>query len=93
MKIIFTAARAHPPRVQIAFDDFGTGFASLNVLQKFPLTKLVRAIDEVNVFGAIRATQPFLSLLRASAAPPIVMMSSSLGSLGWASDFNASMAH
>ncbi len=42
----------------------------------------MRAIYEVNVFGAIRATQPFLPLLKASAAPQIVMMSSSLGSLG-----------
>ncbi len=49
----------------------------------------VRAIYEVNVFGAIRATHAFLPLLRASKAPRIVMISSSLGSLAWASDFGA----
>jgi len=49
----------------------------------------VRTIYEVNVFGAIRATQAFLPLLKASDAPRIVMMSSSLGSLAWASDFDA----
>ncbi len=53
----------------------------------------VRAIYEVNVFGAIRATQAFLPLLKASAAPRIVMMSSSLGSLAWASDCEATMAY
>ena len=52
----------------------------------------VRAIYEVNVFGAIRATHAFLPLLRASRSPRIVMISSSLGSLAWASDFNAPMA-
>ena len=52
----------------------------------------VRAIYDVNVFGVIRATQAFLPLLKASDAPRIVMISSSLGSLGWASDFNAPMA-
>ncbi len=53
----------------------------------------VRALYEVNVFGTIRATHAFLPLLRASASPRIVMISSSLGSLAWASDFGAPMAH
>ena len=53
----------------------------------------VRAIYEVNVFGVIRATQAFLPLLRASPSPRIAMISSSLGSLAWASDFGAPMAH
>jgi NAD(P)-dependent dehydrogenase (short-subunit alcohol dehydrogenase family) len=53
----------------------------------------VRAIYEVNVFGAIRTTQTLLPLLKASDAPRIVMMSSSLGSLAWASDFEAPMAY
>jgi NAD(P)-dependent dehydrogenase (short-subunit alcohol dehydrogenase family) len=53
----------------------------------------VRAIYEVNVFGAIRTTQAFLPLLKVSDAPRIVMMSSSLGSLAWASDFVAPMAY
>lgn len=52
----------------------------------------VRAIYEVNVFGAIRATHALLPLLRASKSPRIVMISSSLGSLAWASDFGAPMA-
>ncbi len=49
----------------------------------------VRAIYEVNVFGAVQATHAFLPLLKASHAPRIVMISSSLGSLAWASDFGA----
>jgi NAD(P)-dependent dehydrogenase (short-subunit alcohol dehydrogenase family) len=53
----------------------------------------VRAIYDVNVFGVIRVTQAFLPLLKASASPHIVMISSSLGSLAWASDFDAPMAH
>lgn len=53
----------------------------------------VRAIYEVNVFGAIRVTHAFLPLLKASRSPRIVMISSSLGSLAWASDFDAPMAH
>ena len=53
----------------------------------------VRSIYDVNVFGAIRATHAFLPLLKASEAPRIVMISSTLGSLAWASDFNAPMAH
>ena len=53
----------------------------------------VRAIYEVNVFGAMRATHAFLPLLKASEAPRIVMISSTLGSLAWASDFKAPMAH
>ena len=53
----------------------------------------VRAIYEVNVFGAIRATHAFLPLLKASKTPRIVMISSSLGSLAWASHFGAPMAH
>ncbi len=52
----------------------------------------VRAVYEVNVFGAIRTTHAFLPLLRASPSPRIVMISSSLGSLAWASDFEAPMA-
>ena len=52
----------------------------------------VRSLYEVNVFGAIRATHAFLPLLKASKAPRIVMISSSLGSLAWASDFQAPMA-
>ena len=52
----------------------------------------VRSLYEVNVFGAIRATYAFLPLLKASKAPRIVMISSSLGSLAWASDFQAPMA-
>ena len=53
----------------------------------------VRAIYDVNVFGAIRATHGFLPFLRASRSPRIAMISSSLGSLAWASDFDAPMAH
>lgn len=41
----------------------------------------MRAIFDVNVFGAVRVTQAFLPLLRKSAAARIVMISSGLGSI------------
>jgi NAD(P)-dependent dehydrogenase (short-subunit alcohol dehydrogenase family) len=41
----------------------------------------MRAVYDVNVFGAVRVTQAFLPLLRKAAQGRIVMMSSSLGSI------------
>jgi len=52
----------------------------------------VHAIYDVNVFGVIRTTHAFLPLLKKASEPRIVMVSSSLGSLAWASDFEAPMA-
>lgn len=46
----------------------------------------VRTVYETNVFGPIRVTQAFLSLLKAAGTANIVMVSSGLGSLGWLSD-------
>jgi NAD(P)-dependent dehydrogenase (short-subunit alcohol dehydrogenase family) len=46
-----------------------------------PMDEL-KAVYEVNVFGAIRVTQAFLRLLKAAPNARIVMMSSGLGSLG-----------
>ncbi len=46
----------------------------------------IRSIYEVNVFGPIRVTQAFVPLLKASAAPRVVMMSSELGSIAAALD-------
>ncbi|HTH96844.1 MAG TPA: SDR family oxidoreductase [Stellaceae bacterium] len=43
--------------------------------------ELMKTIYETNVFGAVRVTQIFLPLLKASLTPRIVMMSSGLGSL------------
>lgn len=45
-----------------------------------------KEVYEVNVYGAIRVTQAFLELLRKSAEPRIVMVSSSQGSLTLHSD-------
>ncbi|MFD9642946.1 SDR family NAD(P)-dependent oxidoreductase [Streptomyces sp. NPDC059082] len=42
----------------------------------------VRAVVETNVIGVVRVTNAMLPLLRASASPRIVNMSSSVGSLG-----------
>ena len=42
----------------------------------------MRVMLEVNALGPVRVTQAFLPLLRKSEAPRIVMMSSSLGSVG-----------
>jgi NAD(P)-dependent dehydrogenase (short-subunit alcohol dehydrogenase family) len=46
----------------------------------------LRAVYETNVFGPVRVTHAFLPLLRRSEHPRLVMVSSSLGSLG---DMNA----
>ncbi|MEV1333303.1 SDR family NAD(P)-dependent oxidoreductase [Micromonospora costi] len=46
----------------------------------------LRRVFEVNVFGAVRVTRAFLPLLRASAAPVIVNVSSTLGSFGVITD-------
>jgi NAD(P)-dependent dehydrogenase (short-subunit alcohol dehydrogenase family) len=42
----------------------------------------MRAVYEVNVFGPVRVTQAFVPFLRKSGQGRIVMMSSSLGSIG-----------
>ncbi len=41
----------------------------------------IKTVYEVNVFGPVRTTQAFLSLLKATPAPRIVMVSSGLASL------------
>jgi NAD(P)-dependent dehydrogenase (short-subunit alcohol dehydrogenase family) len=46
----------------------------------------LRAVYEVNVFGLVRVTHAALPLLRRSAAPVIVNVSSGLGSLGVVTD-------
>lgn len=43
--------------------------------------KDMKAVYEVNLFGPVRVTQAFLSLLKASGEARIVMMSSGVGSL------------
>jgi len=48
----------------------------------------IRYIFETNVFGVITVTAAFLPLLRRSAAPRIVNVSSSAGSLALTSDFD-----
>jgi NAD(P)-dependent dehydrogenase (short-subunit alcohol dehydrogenase family) len=47
---------------------------------------MARQLFETNVFGVVRVTHAFLPLLRRSAAPVIVNVSSGLGSLAAASD-------
>jgi NAD(P)-dependent dehydrogenase (short-subunit alcohol dehydrogenase family) len=47
---------------------------------------VVRTCFETNVFGPVRVTRAFLPLLRRSAAPRIVMVSSGMGSLAITSD-------
>ena len=46
----------------------------------------LRAVYETNVFGPVRVTRAFLPLLRRSAAPRVVMVSSGMGSVGRTSD-------
>jgi NAD(P)-dependent dehydrogenase (short-subunit alcohol dehydrogenase family) len=47
---------------------------------------VVRAVVDTNVYGVIRVTNAMLPLLRRSASPRIVNISSSVGSLTWQSD-------
>jgi NAD(P)-dependent dehydrogenase (short-subunit alcohol dehydrogenase family) len=47
---------------------------------------VVRSVVEVNVLGVIRVTNALLPLLRRSASPRIVNVSSSMGSLTWSAD-------
>ncbi len=49
----------------------------------------VRAMFEVNTLGPLRVTQALLPLLRKSAAPRIVMMSSGLGSISDTADMTS----
>lgn len=47
---------------------------------------VVRAVVDTNVYGVIRVTNAMLALLRRSASPRIVNVSSSVGSLTWQAD-------
>jgi NAD(P)-dependent dehydrogenase (short-subunit alcohol dehydrogenase family) len=47
---------------------------------------VVRQVVETNVFGVIRVTNAMLPLLRRSASPRIVNISSSVGSITWQAD-------
>ncbi|WP_089296735.1 SDR family oxidoreductase [Actinoplanes regularis] len=49
---------------------------------------VVRAVVETNVYGVIRVTNAMLPLLRRSASPRIVNISSSVGSVTWQTDPN-----
>lgn len=57
------------------------------------LIEEMRAIFDVNVFGAVRVTQAFLPLLRKSKAGRIVMMSSGLGSITSTLDNKRELEH
>ncbi|MEW2403392.1 SDR family NAD(P)-dependent oxidoreductase [Streptomyces sp. NPDC046862] len=46
----------------------------------------VRAVFDTNVLGVVRVTHAFLPLLRRSAAPVVVNLSSGLGSIGYVSN-------
>ncbi|GHG88333.1 SDR family NAD(P)-dependent oxidoreductase [Streptomyces lanatus] len=46
----------------------------------------VRTVFDTNVLGVVRVTHAFLPLLRRSAAPVVVNLSSALGSVGYVSD-------
>ncbi len=46
----------------------------------------VRAVHDTNVLGVVRVTTAFLPLLRASAAPVVVNVSSGMGSMGMVTD-------
>ncbi len=56
-------------------------------------TQQFRDVFETNVIGAVRVTQAFIDLIKKSAEPRIVMVSSSQGSLTLADDPNNTYYH
>ncbi|MCU1405773.1 MAG: putative oxidoreductase, partial [Glaciihabitans sp.] len=74
--LVNNAAVSHRP---------GADFAGQ--LPRFADVDHIRYVFETNVFGVISVTTAFLPLLRRSASPRIVNVSSSAGSLAAVSDF------
>lgn len=67
-------------RLDILVNNAGIG------VQAGPLREAMRAVFEVNVFGAVSVTEAFLHLLRQSKSPRIIFVSSTTGSIAMASD-------
>jgi NAD(P)-dependent dehydrogenase (short-subunit alcohol dehydrogenase family) len=67
-------------RLDILVNNAGVNFSPASPPSTYPVEDL-RALYDVNVFGAVRVTQAFLPLLRNAPAGRIVMVSSGLGSL------------
>jgi NAD(P)-dependent dehydrogenase (short-subunit alcohol dehydrogenase family) len=70
----------HEGRLDVLVNNAGiTGGGPQEPTKVEPAT--IRAVVETNVIGVVRVTNAFLPLLRLSASPRVVVMSSSVGSL------------
>ena len=71
-------------RLDVLVNNAGITGAHVDPLETGPAELL--ACYDTNVFGPVRMTRAFVPLLRRSAAPRIVMVSSGMGSIGITSD-------
>jgi NAD(P)-dependent dehydrogenase (short-subunit alcohol dehydrogenase family) len=71
-------------RLDVLVNNVGIAGARVGAVDAGP--DELRAVYETNVFGPVRVTRAFLPLLRRSAAPRVVMVSSGMGSMGRTAD-------
>ena len=84
--VALVAARS--PELNVLVNNAGLGGGLASPASEENLAD-IQALFEVNFFGAVRATQAFLPLVRKAAAARIVMVSSGLGSIALTGDMKA----
>ncbi|WP_040788365.1 SDR family oxidoreductase [Nocardia paucivorans] len=76
--------RARAGRLDVLINNAGIGDLGSHPAETAP--DEMRDVFDTNVFGVVRVTRAFLPLLRASAHPRIVMVSSGMGSIATLTD-------